>query len=149
MDPLSAIASVIAVSQALGIGVKALRSLANASAEFGDMLNELSTLQACITQLCSVVKTMTDPQLCLPGEVITRLETIQRELSHIVGATEDIGVRLLRGKHPMTLDKKGDPKVSAISWQRERSTAVKLRDRAKRCREDLSVCLGLLGVTEQ
>lgn len=150
MDPLSAIASVIAVSQALGVGVKVLKSLTNASAEFGDMLNELSTLQATMVQLCSAVNTMADdPQLCLPGEVVTRLEAIQRELGLIVGATEDIGTRLLRSKRPTDLNKKGDPKVSAIGWQRERGKAAKLRDRAKRCREDLSVCMGLLGVTEQ
>jgi len=147
MDPLSAIASVIAISQALGVGINGLQSLANAPAEFSDMLSELSALQACTNQLCTVIGTMSDPQLYLPEEVLGQLETINFELGQIVGSMRDIGARLSRGK--LSTNRKGQPKVSVINWQLERSKATKLRDRSRRCRQDLSLCLSLLGVSEQ
>ncbi|KAK0648262.1 ankyrin repeat-containing domain protein [Cercophora newfieldiana] len=149
MDPLSAIASVIAISQALGAGIKALNTLTNAPVEFSDMLSELSSLQACTSQLCSVMGTMSDPRLSLPSEVIGRLQIINFELGQIQGTTRDIEARVLRGKQPISRDRKGAPKLSIINWQKERGKAIKLRDRAKRCRDDLVVCLGLLGVSEQ
>jgi hypothetical protein len=156
MDPLSAIASVIAISQALGISIRALRSLANVSAEFSDLVHELSTLQASMVQLSALVNMMADPHLCLPGELISRIGIIHCELSQIVDAIEDVTARLLRTStnsaghnHHVSLNKKREPNVSAISWYQERSKVTKLRDRAKRCREELSVCLGLLGFAEQ
>ncbi|WDK17406.1 hypothetical protein CGRA01v4_08689 [Colletotrichum graminicola] len=54
MDPLSISASVIALVQsslAVGKGVKLLASLRHAPAEFCDLVNELTTLQAVIEQV--------------------------------------------------------------------------------------------------
>jgi hypothetical protein len=151
MDPLSTIASAIAVSQALGVGVKAFRSLANAPSEFSDMLRELSSLQASTSQLCSVLYTMADPGLSFHSDVANRLEMINFELSQILGAMRDINARLSSGKPPdsIGLKRNGTQMVSIINWQRERGKAIKLRDRAKSCREDLSLCINLLGVSEQ
>jgi hypothetical protein len=160
MDPLSVIASVIAVSQALGMGIQLLTGIANAPAEFAEMLSELSTLQACMRQLCSVASAAADPDLSLPAEVLVRLETKKYELGQIAGAIDDIGARLLVSRDngnraasasaSAPLAKRGGgQKVSVIDWQRQRGRFVKLRDRARRCREDLAVCLGLLGVLEQ
>ncbi len=151
MEPLSAIASVIAIAQALDMGIRGLKTLSNASGELSDMLSELSSLRACLDQLSSAVNTITEPHLSLPGEVITRLGNIRSDLIQVVCATEDIEARLSRrGSSVMSgMNKRGETTVSAIAWTRERGKAIKLRDRAKRCREDLSVCLALLGVSEQ
>lgn len=149
MDPLSAIASVIAVSQALGVGVKALKTLANAPSEFSDMLSELSALQACTSQLHSMMGTMPDPRLSIPADVLSRLERIKFELGQIHGTLRDTETRLLRGKLKILMNKKGEPRISIINWQKERAKATRLRDQAKRCREDLAICLSLLGVSEQ
>jgi len=146
MEPLSAIASVIAVAQALGVGVGALRTLSNSSDEFNDMLAELSKLKSCMDQLCSTINTVEDPRLSLPAEVFARLDAMRLELGQILNAIREIETRLL-GKSRVSSAK--DVKVSVINWQRERRRAIKLRDRAKCCREDLTVCLGLLGVSEQ
>ena len=162
MDPLSVVASIIAVSQALGMGIQLLAGIANAPAEFAEMLSELSTLQACMRQVCSVASAAADPDLSLPAEVLVRLETKKYELGQIAGAIDDIGARLLVSRDyngnrassasaSASLTKRGGggQKVSVIDWQRQRGRFVKLRDRARRCREDLAVCLGLLGVLEQ
>jgi len=145
MEPLSAIASVITVAQALGVGVGALRTLSNSSDEFNDMVAELSKLKSCMDQLCSTINKVEDPRLSLPAEVFARLDAMRLELGQILNATREIETRLLGKSAPA----RKEVKVSVINWQRERRKAIKLRDRAKRCREDLTVCLGLLGVSEQ
>ncbi|KAK1753735.1 hypothetical protein QBC47DRAFT_387034 [Echria macrotheca] len=149
MDPLSAIASIIAVSQALGAGIQVLVAIANASADFTDMLNELHMLQSCMRQFCSVISEAADPRLSLPPEVMMRLETKKYELSQIVGAIDDIGARLSRGGRSTPSERGGEQKVSVISWQRERGKLLKLRNRAKHCREDMTIFLSLLGISEQ
>ena len=149
MDPLSIIASVITVSQALGKGIRVLAIITNASADFTDMLNELHMLQATMRQFCTVVSAAADPHLSLPTEVLMRLEAKKYELSQIVGATEDIGSRLLRGSHSTPLGGGGEQTISVISWQRERGKVLKLRNRAKTCREDMAVSLSLFGILEQ
>ena len=68
MEPLSAIASVITVAQALGVGVGALRTLSNSSDEFNDMVAELSKLKSCMDQLCSTINKVEDPRLSLPAK---------------------------------------------------------------------------------
>lgn len=95
MDPLSAIASVLSIAQVLGADIKTLRSIANTSSEFNDMLNELTSLQAWMNQLHATVDGMAGSQLCVPGGILARLELIKIELSQIVKAMKDIQIRLM------------------------------------------------------
>ncbi|KAM7215358.1 Ankyrin repeat-containing domain protein [Rhypophila decipiens] len=118
MDPLSVIASVIAITEAFGVGVKTPKGLADTSSEFSDMLAELSSLQAWLDQLRLTIDNMTVAQL-------------------------------MGDEKKKELSKKGVPKVSVITWQRMRGRIQKLKDRAKRCREELSACLDLVGLSQQ
>jgi len=149
MDPLSVIASALSIGQVLGTGIKTLRSIANTSSEFNDMLDELASLQAWMNQLRDTVDGMAGSRLSVPGDILPRLERVKLELSQIVNATKDIQTRLMGNGGQKQLNKKGEPKVSLINWQRSRGKFVKLKERAKRCREDMSACLDLVGLSQQ
>ncbi|KAK4208229.1 hypothetical protein QBC37DRAFT_453435 [Rhypophila decipiens] len=148
MDPLSAIASVLAITEAFGVGVKTLKGLADTSSEFSDMLAELSSLQAWLDQLRLTIDNMTVAQVQVPLDVLRRLELARVELSQVVNAMGDIRVKLMGDEKEKKLSKKGVPKVSVITWQRMRGRIQKLKDRAKRCREELSACLDLVGLSQ-
>jgi len=146
MDPLSAIASTIAITQALGFGIKKLQSLANSNAEFCDLLNELSSLQGWLGQLDALdlanVKTF-------PASAAARLHDIKTRLEVVVNDLDEIVKRLHGEKNSVATGNGKRVKVSKLSWQRNRSTVLELRDRARQCREDLVACLELLGLSQQ
>ncbi|KAK5652344.1 hypothetical protein OQA88_10536 [Cercophora sp. LCS_1] len=152
MDPitvLGAIASVVSVSNALGFGIKTLRSLANASEEFRDMLNELSNLQTLVEHLRATADNMADPRLAVPNDFVCQIRTIESELNEIVGSLLEIQVKLQRNRKQALVKGAKEPGVSAISWQRVRGKVRMIRDRGKRCQDSLNICLGLLGIFQQ
>ncbi|GAB1309798.1 hypothetical protein MFIFM68171_00008 [Madurella fahalii] len=144
MDPLSVIASTIAIAQALGFGIKKCKSFANSSVEFCDMLNELSTLQGWLDQLCALNVSGN----MVPANVIDSLRTVRTELQLVVDEMNYIATRFLDHDH-RKLDSNEKHKISTLSWQRHRRMVPQLRDRAKRCREELSTCIGLLSLSQQ
>lgn len=149
MDPLSIIASTLAITQALGIGIKKLRSIANTSTEFLDMLNELSTLQGLLSQLEAAEESLGDSQL--PATVLTsaanQLETVRIELAQIVKALTAMTSKLL-DRAPRPFRESGEGKLSIVQWQRVRGKVLQLRNQARQCRDNLSACLGLLGLSQ-
>ncbi|KAK3391138.1 hypothetical protein B0H63DRAFT_132580 [Podospora didyma] len=150
MDPLSVIASVVAISQALGASIKTLQGFANASLEFCDMLNEISTLQGWLSQLSSALDGIDQSQMQVSAEAVDRLETLRSELNDVFIDLNDLASRLSRSHKLLTMKMGGHtPKISKIEWQLTRGKVVKLRDRAQRCRENLSICLELLELSQQ
>lgn len=138
MDPLSIIASTIAITQALGFGIKTLQSLANSNVEFCDLLNDALDLSAVQS---------------LSRDAIRRLENVKSSLQVLAGDLDEI----IRGFHcgqkasVAAMNDKSNIKIkiSKLAWQRNRSTVIRLRERAKQCREELVAGLGLLGLSEQ
>ncbi|KAM7194421.1 Ankyrin repeat-containing domain protein [Naviculisporaceae sp. PSN 640] len=150
MDPLSVVASVIAISQAFGVGVNALKALTNTSSEFSDMLSELSGLQAWLDQLRLATESLATTEFQISGNLLERLELAKVELSQIVNEMGDIRRKLIKhGKDKMDWNRNGEARVSVITWQRMRGRVQKLRDRAKRCRDELSACLNVVGLSQQ
>ncbi|KAK3380949.1 hypothetical protein B0H63DRAFT_194773 [Podospora didyma] len=150
MDPLSIAASAIAITQAvaaIGAGVDKLRGVRNASAEFCDMLNELSILQEFLHQLRDMMENMTSPNSSIPSTAVHALEKLQLELSRIVNEISGICKEMSGTSTGLNL--KGQQKVSKMSWQLKRGRIFKLRDRAKRCRESLAACVEVLGLSNQ
>ncbi len=148
MDPLSIIASTIAISQALGFGIKTLQCLGNAPTDFCNMLNELSTLSGLLGQLRTATDSISDSTSPFPADAVDRLELLKVELSQVVNEMKAIETKLV-GKVPKPLNKKGEHKISRTDWQLIRGKIARLRGRAKECRENLVACFGLLGFSQQ
>ncbi|KAK1831294.1 hypothetical protein QBC39DRAFT_351566, partial [Podospora conica] len=149
MDPLSIIASTIAITQALGFGIKTLQSIANSNVEFCDMLKELSSLRDWLNQLdtldLSAVQTLSQ-------DAISRLDNVRSSLQLLAGDLDEI----TKGFHCRTTSltatentSNTKTKISKIAWHRNRNTVLRLQERAKQCREELVAGLGLLGLSEQ
>jgi len=150
MDPVSTIASAIAMSQLLALGVKGLRSLRHTSDEFHDMLDELSNLQGWLGQLGALMESIaSDPNhsTAISPDAVNQLETVKIELDLIVSEMNEITARLLsRGPRPLSKT----AKVSLIDWQfKLRGKVSNLKDRAKKCRESLTTCLALFGLAQR
>ena len=155
MDPLSvlsAVASVVGIAHALGLGIRALRDMANASVEFCDMLNELSTLQSLLSQLRPIIGDADGTKrLGSSPEALDRLQQLELELRGLVREMDEMRVKL-GGSQAMPIPfgrKMGKRAVSRTGWHLARSKAIELRDRTRRCRDNLSACLGLLGLSQQ
>lgn len=150
MDPLSVAASAIAFAQAvgaIGAGINTLKSLQNMSAEFCDMLNELSSLQALLHQLRGTMEAAAEPGFLLPQRAVEPVTKIQQELSQIVNEIDAISRDIARTSNG--LNKKGQQKISVLRWQPRRQRLVDLREKARRCRDNLSACIDLLGFSHQ
>ncbi|KAK0629239.1 hypothetical protein B0T17DRAFT_181609 [Bombardia bombarda] len=149
MDPLSAVASIIAITQAvaaIGDGIKTLRSLAQASAEFCDMLNELSSPQALLDHLRSAMDDAVKSKSSLPSEALDRIAKFQVELSQIVNEIHVMANDLVRKS--TGLNKVGEQKISGVRWQFRRGRITQLRDKARRCRDSISTCFDILGFSQ-
>jgi hypothetical protein len=144
MDPLSVIASMVAIAQALGFCINKCKSLANSSVEFCDMINELSTMQGWLGQLSALDISGN----MVPAKTIESLHTVRTELQLVVDEMNYIAMRFMDHGRGM-LDSKKKHKISKLSWQQHRAMVLKLKDRAKRCREELSTCISLLGFSQQ
>lgn len=150
MDPLSIIASTIAITQALGFGIKTLQSLANSNAEFCDMLEELSSLREWLTQLdvldLSAVQSFSLDAIRRLDNVRSNLQLVTCDLDEIISGFhcgQTTSLTATRDKSTIKI------KISKLAWHRNRNTVLRLRERAKQCREELVAGLGLLGLSEQ
>lgn len=154
MDPLSivsAVASVVSIAQALGLGIRALRNMANASVEFCDMLNELTTLQGLLSQLHAITDDAAGTKLLGSPVTLDRLRQLELELRGLVREMDEMRAELSASQAlPLPIGRKGGKcAVSRTKWHLARSKVIELRDRTRRCRDNLSACLGLLGFSQQ
>lgn len=152
MDPLSITASTLALAQVLALGIKRLQRIANSSLEFCDMVNDLSTLRGLLELLQATMKNhdsiSTDNQpLVISADTVRSLEAIRVELELVVSGMNDIESRLSGAGG--TRDQTKRRKVSKLAWQRNRKNVLRLRERSRRCREELSACIGLLGFSQR
>ncbi len=94
---------------------------------------------------------MADTKSLPSNDLVARLGPLKLELSQIVSATTEIQDRILHNAQiePTAFNRKGEVKVSVIDWQRVRGKVIRLKTRAKRCREDLSACIGILGIPQK
>ncbi|KAI0381181.1 ankyrin [Hypomontagnella monticulosa] len=146
MDPLSVTASVIALIQAaVGIakGVEFIRSLGEIPAEFCDLLNELSTLQAVAAQIETTLKGYENQRLTngsaiiLPNLDTSILTSLQNDLAQITTDLEALCNRLKKsGKEKST----GQEQVSKRKWHKERSNIARLREKVRATRQYLNLC---------
>jgi hypothetical protein len=137
MDPLSVVVGVVGLSQALGTGLAVLRKILNASSEFREMVEDLSTLQTLSSQLQILVVDMTELQLTsIPREIASQLEVMQRETTHIVGEMRKVQVGILGKRGQVAPEDLGNSelKISVVTWQRLRAKVIKLGARAKTVR---------------
>ncbi|KAK2007762.1 ankyrin [Colletotrichum eremochloae] len=148
MDPLSISASVIALVQAslaVGKGVKLLASLRHAPAEFCDLVNELTTLQAVIEQVKSPLEELKDEQAS--NRTLSALDTsatsaLKRDLEIIAA---ELGALCERLTATDKADERNRPnRVSKGKWIREQNSIAKLRSRAHATRNSLTLSFGAL-----
>ncbi|KAI1174416.1 hypothetical protein F4777DRAFT_384368 [Nemania sp. FL0916] len=150
MDPLSATASIIALTQAVvGIskGVRFLRSLRQIPLEFSDLLNEFSTLQAVTEQveaalrewetLRSTTTYATSFRIVDPSKVLS----LKDNLNQVINEFNDLCNRLKaprKQKEKQVSDEESS--VSKLRWQKEKDNIARLRQKARHTRELLSLC---------
>jgi len=154
MDPLtilSAVASIIGIAHGLGTGITVLRSMANTSIEFCDMLNEMSTLHGLLAQLQAITDNIAETKCLGSVEALSRLQVLELELTDLVASMNDIVAKLLGQNHTSVLFKRRNGKsgISRVGWHLARSQVLGLRTRAKDCRITVTACLALLGFSQQ
>ncbi|OHE95702.1 hypothetical protein CORC01_08986 [Colletotrichum orchidophilum] len=145
MDPLSITASIIALVQAsaaVGKGVKILLSLRHAPADFSELVDELTTLQAVIEQVKSPLQKIETGDVAIPTLNIAPTLALKQSLEIIQEELLDLCYRLTGTNHGDEMS--GQLRVSMSKWIRERSNIAKLKYRATNTRASLMLCLSAL-----
>ncbi|KAK3683416.1 hypothetical protein B0T22DRAFT_519327 [Podospora appendiculata] len=135
MDVLSAIASVIAIGQALQALPKivdALRSLAEVKGELAGLLNELSTLQALHSQIQQVMDEFRSAHRSLLKNANAEIELLVRDLEKLAQG--------LRYREFKVIKRATD----TIKWKWSKGKVATLYARARRCRDDLHMAMSML-----
>ncbi|KAI0438160.1 ankyrin [Xylaria telfairii] len=158
MDPLSVTASVIALVQAaVGIskGVRFLRSFGQIPFEFGKLLNELSTLHAVIGQVETALRDWEDLRPTTSNA--TRFKSVDArkvlplkdELVQVISELDNLCDRLKVPKKQGEKSGCDEPKsVSKLRWQKEKGNIVRLRNKARRSRELLTLSFSAFGSSQ-
>ncbi|KAK3320600.1 hypothetical protein B0T19DRAFT_430009 [Cercophora scortea] len=146
MDVVSAVASVIAIGQALGALPKivdTLRSLAEVKGELAGLLNELSTLQGLHSQIQQVMDEFRSAHRSMPAAVpegaMSLLKNANAEIELLVRDLE----KLAQGFRDREF--KGSRRVTnTIKWTLKKGKVAALYARARKCREDLHMAMSTL-----
>ena len=149
MDPLSISASIITLIQAAGVvarGVRALRSIKNAPAEFYALCNEVATLQAAIEQVRLASESMAHRGSFFQAAAS---EPIRKTLYNI----ENVGVEFDQFAARLLATTKDPPSSTAgrihkLTWFREKHTMAMLREKARFAREQLLLCFSSINSSE-
>lgn len=147
MDPLSVVASVIALSQAsgaIGKGVKFLHSLRHIPAEFCDVVNQLTALQAVLQQVTAALEGYDDDKsdASKPATDLSGVLVLENDLKQTTGELEALCKRLRATDKRPTQD--GKLHISKSKWIREKRNMEKIRMKAIAARDNLTLCFGAL-----
>jgi hypothetical protein len=148
MDPLSLTASVIAITQAasgLAAGVRALKTFNNGPAEFGELLDDLGTLEGMLELTRRSVEALQTLSHQNSARAFAVLQTLEQQLRQCTSQIEDLTKRILADSKGM--DKKGRHRISRTRWLREKDNMVKLRTKAQRLHLELSTCFSAVDAT--
>ncbi|KAJ0379240.1 hypothetical protein COL26b_002406 [Colletotrichum chrysophilum] len=132
MDPLSITTSVIALVQALGVGVKFFSSMRQIPADFCDLSNELTDLQAVAEQVKTSLQEMEN---AVPGITASAIQTLEDDFASIVHELEALCGRLQ--KSDRHADIVGELRVSKRKWLREKDNVARLRAKASKTKQSL------------
>ncbi|TPX11905.1 uncharacterized protein E0L32_007403 [Thyridium curvatum] len=140
MDPLSVSASIIAIVQAtVGVGkaVQYLRSIRNIPAEFLDLTNELTGLQAILAQVhAALVNIDGDDEratIQATGADSVALQNCKTDLEKLVQELDALCGRMKVSVKKETNKEGGaHERISKRRWTREREHLATLRNRTKR-----------------
>lgn len=147
MDPLSVVASVIALSQAsgtIGKGVIFLHSLRHIPAEFCDVVNQLTTLQVVLQQVTTALEGYEDDKsdASKPATDLSGMLVLENDLKQTTGELEALCERLRATDKRPTQD--GKLHISKSKWIREKRNMEKIRTKAIAARDNLTLCFGAL-----
>lgn len=132
MDPLSAIASVIAVAQAVSHTLDQVNKFYGAKAEILALMNEVSDLRLVLQELDQTMKDRgqhTSLQNSRVPALLHVLKRAQAELETFNEATRDV----FRTDHDT-----GKDKVSRVVWMRKKSSIIRLQSQLRDMRATLS-----------
>ncbi|KAH0433220.1 hypothetical protein CcaCcLH18_05962 [Colletotrichum camelliae] len=138
MDPLSITTSAIALVQALGVGVKFFSSMRQIPADFCDLSNELTDLQAVAEQVKTSLQEMENgaaKHAAVPGIDTSSMQTLEDDFALIVHELETLCGRLR--KSDRYIDKVGELRVSKRKWLREKDNVARLRAKASKTKQSL------------
>lgn len=152
MDPLSISASIIAIVQAtVGVGkaVRYLRSIRNIPAEFLDLTNELTSLQAILAQVhVALVDIDGDEKhatTLATGADSIALQDCKTDLEHLVQELEALCGRMkVSGKKETNKDGSVHERTSKWRWTRAREHIATIRTRARRTCDYLNLSFAAL-----
>ncbi|KAI1091023.1 ankyrin [Rostrohypoxylon terebratum] len=157
MDPLSIIASTIALAQAIrGIakGVHFLRSLGHIPLEYSGLLNELSTLQASAEQVQAVLQELESPSSAnldpkFQDFDLSILVSLKDDLAQTTEDFDALCGRLKAPKRQRQARKSNDEKsVSKWRWEKEKYNITRLQQKSRRIRQELGLCFAALATSQ-
>lgn len=152
MDPLSVAASAIAFLQAakaIGQGVKFIKSLKAAPAEFCDVLNELSTLHALVIQLERILRLHDGATLIEQNgepDSVVFMGQLTKSLASTTNSLESL-VQKLRNSSRRSYDD-NEHYIPRLRWHLEREAILRLRDDARQTREYITTLIASLHLTQ-
>jgi hypothetical protein len=146
---MEAAASAIAFAQAVGVisvGIKKLRTMQQASAEFMDLLNQLSRFNAQAELLRRALQSLVDEGSDVSHLDIDLVRSLQGDLSKIGEELEESVAGFIASS--TGIDAEGRHRIRKLKWQKEQARLVKLRDRARELSVEMSSCLTAINMSQ-
>ncbi len=134
-DPLSIVASAIALGSAVGAtkkGLDKIKDLFNANDELLALMNEITNIQLIVANISEETELRLD-RFSLPQQSINTLVTLLNQLKDEVSKLEHlVHYRLISG-----YKENGQVKAEKVTWTREQPNIQSIRDKLRSLRLDL------------
>ena len=137
MDPLSVIASTIAIAGAVSTGLEAVRNLHHASGEVLSLMNEVSEITIVLGDIeHAILEHRQNPQLSQRaidnmGKILVRAKSNLQELNTVVH------YRLIR-----SVKSSGEANIARLAWLRQRPKVQRLQTELRQTRISLASLWG-------
>lgn len=133
MDPLSIIASSIAIAGALSVSLEAARTLHNSSSGLHPLINEVSEIRIVLIEVERAILERRHHQQ-LPQATVDNICKISAGAKKTLNQLDTIiNERLIRSLTPL-----GETKVARLAWLRQKSKVKSLQQELKRTRLSLA-----------
>ena len=139
MDPLSVTASVLAIfgaARQVTKGLAKVRTLHHAPAELSSLINEVSDLQAILSQVASFSNQLEEERL--RGPVVALKSHLSRALDQLHALNNLINAELLKVRAD------GTTKTNRVAWLRLKSDVELMQRELRTIRVNIGTALGVV-----
>ncbi|KAI8652285.1 hypothetical protein NCS57_01291800 [Fusarium keratoplasticum] len=142
-------AAAIAFAQGIGMittGIRTLHSILQAPVEFMDLLNHLSTLNGRAELLRRSLDSLADVHSDVPDVDIDTIRNLQVQFEEISNQLNDAATNFIAKSKG--LDSQGRHRIPRITWQRQQSNLMGLRQRVKQLSSEMTDCLATINTSQ-